>query len=78
MAVHDDLLSDAVITHVGVIGLIYAAAIAVLILLAGEGRPRRLASALREPLHVIAESLHRAWSRVARLVSRLLHPGRAR
>lgn len=72
MAIHDDLLSETVMTHVGVIGLIYAAAIAVLILLVGYSRPQRLALPRRGPLHLLGGGLHRAWIRIARVVSRLL------
>ncbi|MFZ5557363.1 MAG: hypothetical protein ACOZDY_11690 [Pseudomonadota bacterium] len=74
----DDFFSEAVITHVGVIGLIYAAAIAVLILLVGHDEPRRLAAALRQPLHILGSGLQRIAARVTQLVARLLGKRRPR
>ncbi len=72
MAIHEELLSAAVMTHVGVVGLIYAAAIAVLVLLAGCSRPRRFALPRRGArLHRLGSGLQRARARVARIVSRL-------
>jgi hypothetical protein len=68
----DEIISDALITHVGVIGLIYAAAIAVMILLMGHNEPRRFAGALRQPLHLISGGLQRARAMISQAVARLL------